>query len=300
MLGTWIKMTTTGGSGNLTLASITGFSQLSDQFPGSAEPMLVEYIISDGNNWEEGIGTWNGTVLARTLVRATYVSGTFTRYTQTSGGTAITATSAAIVFVDISADTSECAGVVDAMSTTAGVRPSNVGNSTTFSNQTHSANQLQFFAFKLPIAGIYNAIGTHYITGQAANTQWGVYSVASDGTPYRVLARTASFQPGSSDDTRRAFASSVGIADGSGNIYLRGNHWYYVGSESAGTPSYAVYSNFGECQQGPMGVGSNGHPNTLLYATGQSLPLPDPAPAVTRLNTNAGAAQYPLFELVKV
>lgn len=79
MLGNWIKQTTTTtGTGNLSLSSISGYPVASSQFAVSER---FSYAILDdgtGQPIERGIGYLDGSGnLVREKVRATYVSGTY-------------------------------------------------------------------------------------------------------------------------------------------------------------------------------------------------------------------------------
>jgi len=79
MLGNWIRQTTTTtGTGNLTLAAVTGFPQFTDQFSTTEYFYYAILNDSDGTPIESGIGHLSSsTVLVRDKVLATYVSGTY-------------------------------------------------------------------------------------------------------------------------------------------------------------------------------------------------------------------------------
>lgn len=78
MLGNWIKQsTTTTGTGNLTLSSVTGYPTVNSQF---AQTELANYTILDSNNLpiEMGRGYLNSTGdWVRAYVTATYVSSVY-------------------------------------------------------------------------------------------------------------------------------------------------------------------------------------------------------------------------------
>lgn len=98
-LGNWISVSTaTTGTGTITLGSkLTGYTAFSDHFTTGD---TVYYVIKDGNNREEGIGTYTatGTTLSRDTIISTLVSGTY----DDTAPTAITLSGSAIVSCDIS------------------------------------------------------------------------------------------------------------------------------------------------------------------------------------------------------
>ncbi len=79
MLGTWIRQTTTTtGTGNLTLSSVSGYPTFSSQFATSQRFKYVILDDSTGAPIEAGVGYINGTpALVRERIEATMVSGTF-------------------------------------------------------------------------------------------------------------------------------------------------------------------------------------------------------------------------------
>jgi len=85
MLANGIKeTTTTTGTDTVTLSAVIGFTRFANAF---ANGLSASYVICSGNNWEWGIGTVGaGNTLARTVITATLVAGTYTA----SGATAIT------------------------------------------------------------------------------------------------------------------------------------------------------------------------------------------------------------------
>jgi hypothetical protein len=92
MFANFVRETTaTVGTGNVTLVAATGYPRFNDRFVATDR---VYYTIRDGNNWEEGWGTYNGAnVLARTTILQTYAAGVWT-----AGGAALTLSGAATVW----------------------------------------------------------------------------------------------------------------------------------------------------------------------------------------------------------
>ena len=105
MKANWIKQTTaTTGTGTITLgAAEAGFIALSDRSDLLPDGAQVRYQITDGNNREEGIGTYTaaGTTLSRDTIIETLVAGV---YNNTSP-TAITLSGSATVAIAASANT---------------------------------------------------------------------------------------------------------------------------------------------------------------------------------------------------
>lgn len=79
MLGNWIKQTTTStGTGNLTLAAVTGFPTFANQFAVGEFFYYTVLNDADGTPVESGIGRLSdATTLVRDKVLATFVGGTY-------------------------------------------------------------------------------------------------------------------------------------------------------------------------------------------------------------------------------
>ena len=78
MLGTWINQTTTTtGTGNLTLASVTGYPEFSTQFSSGQRFQYQILDDSTGAPIESGIGYLSSGALVRERIECTMVSGTF-------------------------------------------------------------------------------------------------------------------------------------------------------------------------------------------------------------------------------
>ena len=115
MLNNGVRETTaTAGTGTVTLTAVTGFARFSDGFSNGSS---ASYAISDGNNWEWGVGTVGaGNTLARTTITGSLVAGTFT-----TGGTAITLSGSAVVFIaDHTGTTRPASAIVNLSGTNTG------------------------------------------------------------------------------------------------------------------------------------------------------------------------------------
>jgi hypothetical protein len=286
MLGNWIKQsTTTSGTGNLTLSSVTGFDTFGSQFgdattntPGRTFP----YVIKDGNDWEAGFGHMSTTtVLVRDIATAKFVSGTFSAYPATklslSG-------SAADVFCDYHSDVGneDFYGVLNATSNGVSFRKvgQQVDTMTTFATWT-----LCWPVF-LPRSGVYTGFRDHCnAVGTAGVYQWGLYQIGTDGYPTDLLVRTADITIATGDHT---------TSFNGGNKYLqRGWYWLAVNSTtSAGT--FAAHNNYGGYDMGPTGVQSDGTHSAGLQKNVSASPMD----AVLAAGFTAGSQKAPSVQLV--
>lgn len=83
------ETTTTTGTGTLTMSSVSGFARMSDWF---AVGEFVDYAIQSGSNWEWGVGKVAASnTMERTIVTATFTSGTLAKYP--ASGLSLTGTS---------------------------------------------------------------------------------------------------------------------------------------------------------------------------------------------------------------
>lgn len=80
MLGNWIRQTTTTtGTGNLTLATVSGYAAFSDYFASSERFKYAILDDSTGAPIEAGIGYLSGGALVREVIESTMVSGVLDR-----------------------------------------------------------------------------------------------------------------------------------------------------------------------------------------------------------------------------
>lgn len=80
MLGNWIRQTTTTtGTGNLTLATVSGYAAFSDYFASSERFKYAILDDSTGAPIEAGIGYLSAGALVREVIETTMVSGTLDR-----------------------------------------------------------------------------------------------------------------------------------------------------------------------------------------------------------------------------
>lgn len=288
MLGNWIKQsTTTSGTGNLTLSSVTGFDTFGSQFgdattntPGRVFP----YTIKDGNNWETGFGHMSTTtVLVRDIVTAKYDAGAFSRYPATklslSG-------SAADVFSDYHADVSpeDFYGVWNA--TTNGVNFRRSGYQvdsamTTFINWTLA------WPMFLPRSGIYTGFRHHCtVVSTAGVFQWGLYAIdPATGYPSDLIVRTGDITIATGDVT----SSFNG-----GNKYLQ-RGWYALAiSNTTGDGQMATHNTYGGIDYGPFGAKADGTTPIGMEKNVAQSPIYSTFPAAA----TAGSQKAPSVQLV--
>jgi hypothetical protein len=298
MLGNWIRQhTTTSGTGNLTLTSITGFDVFSDQFFPSSVPEIFRYIINDGNNWESGRGHLSASnTLVRDRVDATFVSGTYT--SQTGSGTAITlvgtsnlidATAAAIVFVDLDCLTGDLVAVTNATSATGGVCPRNIATTNIGAVTTTSPNTgfVWYWPILMPLGGVFSGIVINVQTTNSATAYFAIYSVNVDGSPYRLIAKTAL-------TTLSTGAQNIAFT---ANALLRPKWYYLAGTFNVGTPAIVAPNAYALLMGGnPLGCDSNGQP---LNYSAISTAFVSPADPATAPNTFNNDRTNPFVTLVK-
>ena len=181
----WVQETTvTAGTGTITLAgAVTGFVSFTQVF---TDQSVVVYTIVNGNNREDGIGTFttSGTTLARTFVRETLVGGVFDDTTPTP----ITLSGTSTVFVSPLTD------AVDQ-------RMPPISNHfygsdlIVLSNEDEvismTADDLYLIPFVPAYAGNYDGIGVG-VQGvtPGAIMRLGIYTVDLAGVPIELIAET--------------------------------------------------------------------------------------------------------------
>ena len=220
-IGNWIKeTTTTSGTGNITLSSVTGYDTFGSQFGDATTntpARYFQYTIKDGNNWETGIGHMSTTtVLVRDVIQMTLTAGSMARY-----GSALTLSGGSCdVFCDLSVDMNLGPYCQGAASTSQGVPFMRHGTATT--TQALAANFAFMWPIYLPLAGVYTGIRDHVSATAGTKYQWGIYSVGTDGFPLSLLARTADITPATGNNQRAWNASAT--------VFLHVGYYYLVWS----------------------------------------------------------------------
>lgn len=221
------ETTTTSGTGTVTLSAVTGRPRFSDAGVGA----LVPYAIKDGNNWEWGMGTVSASnTLARSVITATYVSGT---YDNTSPSAITLSGSSADVYLANIAEVS--ATGLPIISGTYGRKAvmSTHWNVHATSTLTVTADRLYILPFRVDSAYDINGFYIDMDTAGAASTKAriGLYRVKPDGQPGSLIVETADVDTSVAAAVLSPSVTQTRIAPG----------WYYVGMVNSGTPTYKSY-----------------------------------------------------------
>lgn len=238
------ETTTTSGTGTVTLSAVTGRPRFSSV---AAVGDLVPYAMKDGNNWEWGMGTVSATnTLARSVILATYVSGTYDNTSPTaitlSGGT-----------VDV-----YLAPVAEAISPGMPVVSSAYGRKGVFSpawstypssTQGLTADRLYLMPFKVDSAYDVNGFYVRMTASGAASTKAriGLYRMKSDGQPGTLVCETADIDTSVAAAVLSPAVTQVRVNPG----------WYYVAIVSTGTPTFVAYPTTAYCTS-PLGISNAG------------------------------------------
>lgn len=229
MIAAGIKETTaTTGTGTVTLSSVTGFARFADVFPTGVP---VHYGISDGNNWEWGIGTVGASnTLSRDSVVATLSSGTY----DNTSPTALTLSGSATVFC-----TQHDASIItpyrgtDLTSISNGANPnlipSNCIADTDYPSLALTANQLYLMPFLKLGARPITALGVVVSTVAAGKVAAvGIFAIDPvTGGPGKTLVETSGLDVSTATGEIVASVTETRLPAG----------WYWQGVVSNGTPT---------------------------------------------------------------
>lgn len=250
------ETTTTSGAGTVTLSAVTGRPRFSD---ACAVGDLMPYAIKDGNNWEWGMGTVSASnTLARSVVLATYVSGT---YDNTSPAAITLSGGAADVYL---------APVADVVSPGMPIVSSTWGRKALFSphwntypsgSMAVAADRLYLMPFKIDSGYDINGFYLDMDTSGAASTKAriGLYRMKSDGQPGTLVCETADIDTSVAATVLSPAVTQVRVAPG----------WYYIGIVCSGTPTLKAYPTtaFGTSPLGLESSAANINPIQFLYQT---------------------------------
>lgn len=276
MLHNGIKETTSSTGTALTLAAETGFVRFSEAF---AVGSLVQYAISNGNNWEWGIGeiTSANTLTRPTKPRVTYSSGTYS--TAPSAGITLSGDSV----VTCTANSGSFSTTSPVVEGTGGIRKV-VVNGAVFDNMS---NNITYFDFntRFNISPWYHNYGgevdafTIYCTqAESGKTmRWGLYAPNATGGPGKLVVESGDID-----------VSSTGWKIGTFTARRLPVGWYYLGGFSDASSVRIHGSNVAPSMRfAPWGCVDvslvTGYKTAITFGSG----MPDPAPTGLSFTTTA-------------
>jgi hypothetical protein len=227
MLGTWIyQTTTTTGTGNLTLASVSGYPEFSTQF---ASGQRFQYQILDdstGAPIESGVGYLSSGALVRERIECTMVSGTFDNTAPTAVSLAA-GTKRVICSISSASAFSPATGAVSAATHKSygdGTLVYGAGQSFSMTAGTAYAKQFEALATNEINAVLVNVT----IAAVAGKLLRGaIYSIGNDGLPDVKLAESSTVAADTTGVKALSFTAMrppqkffvAVISDGTPNLY---------------------------------------------------------------------------------
>ena len=188
MLGNWIKCTTaTTGTGNLTVAAVSGFPTLSDVFAINL-PIAYTVLNASGQPLEAGIGYLSdATTFVRGAIKATYVSGIYNDSNPTAATLAGTST---LICTPIASSLESMMPTVDGTSTV-GRFLTSAGRSIPSGTQALTADRLYYVPFLFKCGAPVVSMALSVSTLQAASkARIGLYAVNQNGYVGALIAQT--------------------------------------------------------------------------------------------------------------
>lgn len=260
MLGNWIQQTTTTtGTGNLTLSTVSGYPAFSTQF---SDGQRFQYQILDdstGAPIESGIGYLSSGALVRERIECTMVSGTFDNTTPTAVSLAA-GTKRVICAVAAAATHTPATGAVSAATYKAyGDGTQVFGSGGGFVMTAGRAYAKQFAALS---ANEIDAVIVRITTAGAASTliRGAIYSIGADGLPDIKLAESGTVA-----------ADTTGIKQLTFTAFRPPQRFYVAVISSGGPTLYATASGLSATA---MGFTTNLEPYDLLYKAGTGTTFP--------------------------
>lgn len=244
------ETTTTTGTGTVTLASASGFARFSAAFPVGA---VVSYGIKTASgDWEWGLGVVGASnTLARSIVLATLVSGTYTRV----GASALSLTGTSEVFCVEQADSPAGVAMPNVTSLAAQRMVLPQGLEAAASNRTMVANVPRASCLLWNCSAAITHLVCEVTTASGSGSdriQTGVYACAPDGGIGALLFRSGDMDPSSTG------VKSSAIVGGSVRL-PPGWYWFAIASNvTPGVRAWAGGSPGVAPMPTPMGHGSGG------------------------------------------
>ena len=289
-LGNWIKESvSSGGTGNLTLGGAeTGYIEFYKWFGDATTNTpyhYFRYVISDGNDWESGVGHMSATsTLVRDLIETKVASGTVSRF-PASG---LTVSTSAFVFCDVTAEGAELPYIMNASSASHGV-PTYLGSNG--STETLSANYLFGWPFFLPLPGVYTGLLDQVQTTAGTGYDWAIYSVGTDGKPDQLLAKCTGMTP-TSGINQRSF-------DGSATPYLSRQWYWQIWSGDGAMVFKTPYYQGAGYSYGSAGIDTSGLPMRVRQGGFYGTSWPQSFSSLSPTYANNSQDQVPAITLTR-
>lgn len=283
-LGNWVKQTTTTtGTGNLTLSSVSGYPTANDVF---GLDVTFPYTIWDSTGAPIECGTGHlstSSTLVRDFVRATYSGGTYTSTNSTTGQVSLaTGTYTIGCSVDDSSVHIEPARAFSRVHGTANQRihsPRNLLTRTATTITINSSNRV--FAYPIYIAerGPFDAFVCRCSTA-VGTTDFALYEVGSNGLPGALVVSSVGV----------TCANGINFATFTSQVIQPG--WYYMAFNSSATTQTMYHAILDE----NIGHGTdlvNNQPFIHVAQTAGTLPNPYGTP--TTIGATISNGQVPLI-----
>ena len=264
-LGNWVKQTTTTtGTGNLTLSSVSGYPTANDVF---GLDVTFPYTIWDSTGAPIECGTGHlstSSTLVRDFVRATYSGGTYTSTNSTTGQVNLAAGTYTIgCSIDDSSVYVEPARTFSRVHGTANARihsPRNIMQRNSSALAWNNANRLYAFPIYIAERGPFDAFVVRCTTA-AGLSDLALYEVGPDGLPGKLLVAAVGV----------AFSGAVNYATFAAQSIQPG--WYYMAFNNT-TASQGTYNAILEENMGHGGDLVNNNP--FVYKAQTAGAIPDP------------------------
>lgn len=275
--------TTTTGTGNLTIAAVTGFPAPADKF---ALNQPFTYVLLDSNSrpLEAGVGYLSGsTTLVRAIIEDTFASSTDNNETATAASLTGTTT---VLLTPIESSLEAILATVDGQ--TAGVNRfvTSAHRVLPAATQALVALRCYYAPFLLRCGGAVQSLSINVTTLASANARAAIYACNHLGYPGAKLCEV----PSNLD------VSTTGVKTGTLSSALRlPPGWYFAAMASDGTPTVTAYSSSQTATMGgaPFGFASGSvTPVDYRYETLGSLSMPSSASTSTT-GSNMGGPHVP-------
>ncbi len=283
-LGNWVKQTTTTtGTGNLTLSSVSGYPTANDVF---GLEVTFPYTIWDSTGAPIECGTGHlstSSTLVRDFVRATYSGGTYTSVNSTTGQVSLASSTYTVgcsvddssLYIEPSRTFSRVHGTTNARIHS----PRNITSRNATTITWNNANRLYAYPIYIAERGPFDAFVVRCSTAAGAS-DIGLYDVGIDGLPGNLVVST----------TAVSFAGTMNYATFTSQSIQPG--WYYLAFNS----SVGTQTTYSALLEENIGYGVdlvNNQP--FLYKTQTAGTLPNPYGTPTIIGNSISNGLVPLI-----